>query len=64
MILVILMREWCHNNNMNSECSYKCFIVFFCCGNFWICVCWEEKVRYVVMLLFEIFVCWKDLVCC
>ena len=34
---------------------------FFCCGKFRMCLCWEDKFIYVVILCSELFVWWKDL---
>ena len=55
--------DWVIFNKMNSECSWEWFIVFFCCCNFKMCVCWEEKERYVVIFCTELFQWWTELVC-
>ena len=42
-------------NKIKSECSWECFIFFFYCETFSICVWWKEKGRDVVMFFYEWF---------
>ena len=63
------MRFWCFwwgngviFNNMNSEFLRESFIVFFSCGNFRMCVWWEEKGRDIMMFCYDKCLCRPALV--
>ena len=50
-------------NKNNSEWSWECFKIFFCCSIFRMCVFWEEKFNDVVMFCVEFILWWSALVC-